>query len=201
MFAAADRSPGALWIGGLAYHSLTVQMIVCIVVLSATGSIDTLRVAVAAAILGGFVTIAISGALPAAGNMFDAAAYRHLWPSVAWIERDLIAGLRDGSWRTLDLTRVMGIVSFPSYHATLPVILAWAQRDVRGWRVAAAVWAGVTIVFTPLFGGHYGVDVLAGLAVALVAIAAAPYLVWRRHGKMAARRTDEAGSGVCNGVV
>jgi hypothetical protein len=128
----------------------------------------------------GFATILVSGLVPAAGNLFDPADYRHLWPSIAWMERDLIAGLRDGTGRVLDLSYLMGIVSFPSFHATLPVILAWAQRDVRGLRVAAPVWGAVTVLATPLFGGHYAVDVLGGLALAVPAIAVAPWLARRR---------------------
>jgi hypothetical protein len=170
----ADMMPGALWLGGIAYESLTTQMIVCIVVLSATGRTDALRTAVAAAILSGAVTIAISGVVPAMGNLFDPAAYRHLPASIAWQERGLIAGLRDGSERVFDFSRLMGIVSFPSYHSTLPVILAWALRDVRFLRVAAPVSAAVTILATPIFGGHYGVDVLGGLSLAVLAIAIAP---------------------------
>lgn len=166
VFRAADQAPVALWIGGFAYHSLTLQMIVAIVALSACGQAERLARTVAAAILAGFVTIALSGAMPAMGNVFDPTQYRHLWPSIAWLEQDLIAGLRNGSRRILDLTQLMGIVSFPSYHATLPVLLAWAQRDIRGLRWTAPVWAGVTILATPLFGGHYGVDVIAGLALA-----------------------------------
>ncbi len=177
VFDALDGHPVALWVGGVAYHSLTVQMIVCIVVLSAVGRFDALRIAVAAAIVGGFATILISGAMPAMGNVFDPAGYRRLWPSVAWMERAMIAGLRDGSWRTLDLTQLMGIVTFPSFHATLPIILARAQRDVPVWRIVAPVWAGVTIVATPVFGGHYGVDVLAGIAIAPPAIVAGAYIV------------------------
>lgn len=179
LFAAADRSGAALWIGGLAYHSLTVQMIVAIVVLSAAGQARRLSLAVTAAILSGFVTILLSGATPAMGNVFDPAGYRHLWPSVAWAEQDMLRGLRSGTWRTLDLTQLMGIVTFPSYHATLPVILARAQRDRPGWRVIAPVWAGLTIVATPLFGGHYAVDVLAGIGLAIVALWVAPVLVRR----------------------
>jgi hypothetical protein len=181
VFAAADRSVAMLWMGGLAYHSLTLQMIVAIVVLSANAQATRLRVAVAAAILGGFATILISGVTPAMGNVFDPADYDHLWRSVAWMEQDMLRGLRAGTWRTLDLTQLMGIVSFPSYHATLPVILAWAQRDVRGWRLVAPVWAGLTIIATPLFGGHYGVDVLAGILIAVIALTIAPVFVSRRQ--------------------
>ncbi len=201
VFAAADKAPAALWLGGFAYHSLTLQMIVCIVVLSAAGQAHRLTVAVTAAILGGFATILISGVMPAMGNLFDPAAYHRLWPSIAWMERDMIAGLRDGSYRTLDLTQLMGIVSFPSYHATLPVILAWAQRDARGWRrVVAPLWAGVTIVATPVFGGHYGVDVLGGLAMAPPAIAAATLMVRGRRGTISGRR-QVTRLGACDDVV
>jgi len=181
IYRAADAAPPAIWVGLLAYHSLVAQMIVCIVALSATGRTDTLRTAVAAAIISGLVTIMISGAMPAMGNVFDPAAYRNLWPSVAWAERDLIAGLRDGRSRVLDLSDLMGIVTFPSYHAALPVILAWAQRDVPLLRVVAPLWAILTIAVTPLFGGHYGVDVLAGLGLAVVAITIAPSVVARRN--------------------
>lgn len=56
-----DKFPPAIWVLGLAYHSLTVQMIVVIVALSDLSKFDTLRTAVCAAILSGFVTILISG--------------------------------------------------------------------------------------------------------------------------------------------
>lgn len=195
LFRLADSLPPLLWVGGAAYHSLTVQMVVCIVVLSATGRVDALRMAVAAAVAGGFATIAISGLVPAAGNLFDPGDYRHLWPSIAWMERDLIAGLRDGTGRVLDLSFLMGIVSFPSFHATLPVILAWSQRDVRVMRIAAPAWGMVTILATPLFGGHYAVDVLAGLALAVPAIAIAPWLTrGRSRSGAAAPRTEPIAS-------
>ncbi|GGB30113.1 hypothetical protein GCM10011380_19450 [Sphingomonas metalli] len=170
VFAAADRSGALLWIGGIAYHSLPVQMVVCIVVLSATSRNAALQTTVTAAIACGMATILISGAIPAMGNVFDPDRYSALWPSVAWLERDLIAGLRDGSQRSIDLTQLWGIVTFPSYHAALPLILAWGLRDVPWLRVIAPVWAALTILATPVFGGHYGVDVLAGIAMAPAAL-------------------------------
>jgi membrane-associated phospholipid phosphatase len=176
----ADRHPAAIWIGGIAYHSLIPQMIVCIVALSATERLVALRRAVAAAILGGILTIAVSGVMPAMGNVFDPDRFRHLWPSVAWADRLLIADLRGGAARIIDLEHMTGIVSFPSYHATLAVILAWGLRDVPRLRIVAPVWAGVTILATPLFGGHYAVDVFAGLALAGLVVALAPYLAASR---------------------
>ena len=174
--AALDAEPVLVWAGALAYHSLIGQMVAVILALAAAGRVEQLRAAVCAAVLGGFATILLAAAMPAVGNLFDPAAYRHLWPSVAWQERGIIAGLRDGSLRVLDLSAMMGIVSFPSYHATLAAIFVWAFRGVRWGRVGGA-WAVLTILATPVFGGHYVVDVLAGLALAPVCVAAARRLV------------------------
>jgi membrane-associated phospholipid phosphatase len=171
VLAALDRWPVAVLVLGVAYHSLSIQMIVVILLLAHAGRFQTLRMTVAAAVLAGFVTILVSRAMPAAGNLFDPGRYRHLWPSIAWLERDLIAGLRDGTGRTLDLTQLMGIVSFPSYHATLAALFVWCAGDLPRQRVGLSAWAVLTIVATPVFGGHYLVEVLAGLALAPTAIA------------------------------
>lgn len=179
MLGVLDKAPPAVWLLGLAYHSLTVQMIVVIVALSGLAKFDTLRTTVCAAILSGFVTILISGLTPAMGNLFDPAAYRHIWPSVAWLEQGLISGLRDGSHRVLDLTMLMGIVSFPSFHATLAAIFIWSFRAIPRFSVAGRAWAVLTILATPIFGGHYGVDVIMGLILAPPAIVAANHLTRR----------------------
>ncbi len=168
VFAAADRMPAALlMLGGIAYHSLVLQMVVSIVLLAGAGRLQRLRTMVAAAILSGTVTVLISGVMPALGNLFDPLHYKALWPSVAWLDRDLVLRLRDGTLRQVDLSHMTGIVSFPSYHAALPVILVWGLRPFSRIRAPATVWAGLTIVATPLFGGHYAVDVLAGLVLAI----------------------------------
>ncbi|WP_181814715.1 phosphatase PAP2 family protein [Sphingomonas aracearum] len=177
ILAASDRLPAPLLlVGGVAYHSLVLQMVGCIVVLAGTGRSERLRTTVAAAILAGAVTILLSGLLPAVGNLFDPDRYRTLWPSVAWRDHPLILGLRTGAVRQVDLSHMTGIVSFPSYHAALPVILVWGLYPVARLRAPAAIWAGLTILATPLFGGHYVVDVLAGLLLAIGALAVAARL-------------------------
>ncbi len=176
-----DRCPPAIWLFGLAYHSLTLQMIFVIVALSGQAKFDTLRTMVCAAILSGFVTILISGLTPAMGNLFDPSRYVHLWPSIAWLEQGLISGLRDGSLRELDLTMLMGIVSFPSFHATLAAIFIWAFGAMPRFALAGRTWAILTIVATPVFGGHYGIDVIMGLILAPPAIIAARHLTRRRQ--------------------
>ncbi|HVF94430.1 MAG TPA: phosphatase PAP2 family protein [Sphingomonas sp.] len=179
LLASLDRMPPLVWVLGLAYHGLIAQMILLIVALSHVGKLATLRIMVAAAILSGFATIMVSAAVPAFGNLFDPAGFQHLWPSVAWTEIGLIAGLRDGSLRTLDLGAMMGIVTFPSFHATLSAIFIWAFRRVPRLAVPGSCCAVLTIAGTPVFGGHYGVDVIAGLLIAPPAIVAARWLTSR----------------------
>ena len=181
VLALLDKCPAAIWLLGLAYHSLTVQMIVVIIALSGMAKFDRLRTMVCAAILSGFVTILISGFTPAMGNLFDPSHYVHLWPSIAWLEQGLISGLRDGSLRVLDLTMLMGIVSFPSFHATLAAIFIWAFGAMPRLALAGRAWAILTIVATPVFGGHYGVDVIMGLILAPPAIIAARRLTQHRQ--------------------
>jgi hypothetical protein len=171
--AALDTSIVATWLLTIAYHSLIPQMVLVILLLSAAGLHEQLRITVLAAVLAGFATILFSGPMPAMGNIFDASAYRHLLPSVATLHADIIVGLRDGSLRTIDLRQMMGIVTFPSYHAALALIFIAAFRHLPRFRKAGATLAGLTIFATPVSGGHYGVDVLAGLALALISLAAA----------------------------
>lgn len=170
---ALDRSFAAVWLLTIAYHSLIAQMVLAILVLAAVGKHRELRRLVLAAVLAGLATILASGLLPAVGNLYDAAHYRHLPPSVAAWHYEVIVGLRDGSLRIIDLRQMMGIVTFPSYHAALALLFIWAFRQVPRTRVAGTIWAGLTIVATPISGGHYGVDVLAGLLLGVVALLAA----------------------------
>ncbi len=171
-----DAMPPLVWVLGAAYGSLIAQMVVVILALAAAGRLERLRAAVCAAVLAGFATVLVAALVPAMGNLFDPAGYHHLWPSIAWRERGIIGGLRDGSLRVIDLSAMMGIVSFPSYHATLAAIFIWAFRGLPSGRVGAG-WAALTIVATPVFGGHYAVDVLAGLLLAPVSVWAAKRLV------------------------
>lgn len=126
-----DRSAALSLTTVLAYHSLIPQMIVAVVALSATARFASLRMMVFAALLAGFATILISGAVPALGVLINPSHYRHLPPSIAWVHKDEVAALRDGSLRQVDLGAMTGIVSFPSYHAALAAIFIWSSVRCR----------------------------------------------------------------------
>jgi membrane-associated phospholipid phosphatase len=161
------------------YMSLTLQMTTAALGLAFTGRLLRLRVYLLAFILAALITIAISALLPAAGAWpyygLTAADSPHITPAVStsW---PVFYGLRDGSFRTLVAIGSEGIISFPSLHASLAVILVIAvwPIPVLGW--AALILNVAMLVATPIDGSHYFSDVLAGIAVAVFSFAAASWI-------------------------
>jgi membrane-associated phospholipid phosphatase len=83
--------------------------------------------------------------------------------------RDLPA-LRDGSLREIDMKALAGIITFPSFHAAAAVLFLWALWGVWWMRPLALIANGAMLLATPIGGGHYFVDVFAGVAVAVISI-------------------------------
>jgi hypothetical protein len=167
------------------YLSLSVQMTAVVLLLGFTGRLSWLRVYMLAFLFAAFTTIAMSALLPAQGAWLHhgiMAANPEMLPvsSPSWPVFD---GLRDGSIRTLMAVGAQGIITFPSLHAALAVILIAAF-----WPIPKVRWCGFTInalmlMATPVDGSHYIVDILAGIAIAVVCLMAARWLVMRmtRH--------------------
>ncbi len=78
--------------------------------------------------------------------------------------------VRDGSLRELSVTHLAGVLTFPSFHAVSAILYGWAFWPLRWVRPLAVAWNAMMLVATPLGGGHYLVDVLAGIVVAIGAI-------------------------------
>jgi hypothetical protein len=164
----------------ITYLSLIPQIIAVVLLLGFTGRLAWLRAYMLAFILAALVTIAISVFLPAKGawlyyGITDATGRLPIshtsWP--------VFFGLRDGSFRLLTGDSGEGIITFPSLHAALAVILI-----VAFWPVAIARWIAVAVnslmlVATPIDGSHYFIDVLAGIVIALLCFATARALVMR----------------------
>ena len=90
--------------------------------------------------------------------------------------------------RHLELLGLGGIVTFPSFHAASAVLFGWALWAVRWLRPLALLINGAMLAATPLNGGHYFIDLIAGVAIAVLAIVAA-----RRVGQIIARRQSGFG--------
>jgi len=140
-----------------------------------TAQLDTfLRLCIVATL----ATIVLSGPFPATGT------WKHFAGTVpaaqlAWLSH--FEALRDGSLRDIPLREMQGLISIPSLHAVQAVLLVNAMRGTR-LLPAFVVLDAAMIASTPVSGGHYFVDVLAGALLACVLIA------------LERRRTSRAGA-------
>jgi hypothetical protein len=139
------------------------------------------------------VTTIVSALVPAIGVYqqigLDPAALPSLDPR-AYLDqvRDL-APVREGVLRHLDLFGLAGIVTFPSFHAASAVLYAWAFWPVWWMRPVAIIANGAMLASTPIDGGHYFIDLAAGIAIAVLAIVAARAASRYAAGQTATART------------
>lgn len=176
---AVDERP---WLGALftfAYASFMPQAIVLITVLSFSGEGTRIRVVVLAMMIAGLFTILISGFLPAMAMFvhlgLSPADYPNLNPAASFVHVADMAGLRSGAPFRLDLMRAEGIITFPSYHAALGMLLLIGPATSRWVRWPFWFLNLTMIAATPIDGGHYFIDVAAGLGIAV-----ASYFLARR---------------------
>jgi len=140
---------------------------------------DRLRVFTLANAIGLTATLALFALFPAAST-FTRAGVTEIADFAVQFD-----AVREHGLRVLDPMRLTGLISFPSYHALLAVLVACAfWRLPKLFPFALALEVAI-IAFSPLIGGHYFADILAGVAMGLVAFYAAA-----RIG--APRRTTEA---------
>lgn len=166
----------------LAYSSMLPQVAVLTVALA---TIDPPRVYrfCAALALSALTCIALWALAPSFGA-FSVYALDMRNPALALdgaYARELVGLLRHGPG-LISPTDAKGLIGFPSYHATMALLVMWFARDIRLLRWPALALNGAVLLATPVQGGHHLVDVLGAFPVALAAIAAVQWL---------ARRGDE----------
>jgi hypothetical protein len=129
-----------------------------------------------------FFTLAVGAVWPA----LDAFVYyqpaaelrTNILPTAGVYHMQFVPGLRDGSLRIIDFDTIEGLTTFPSFHTIEGVILVWCARGMRWLFVPTLVATVLMLASTPINGGHYAVDLIAGAAVALVAIAVYHRAAW-----------------------
>lgn len=172
-----DQSAIAIAWLKLAYASLIPQVIVLVLVLGFTNRLAELRIVMLAAIVAGTVTVILSSLFPAVSNYIhlglSARDFLHVDPFAGDVHMRDFNALRDGTSGALEFGKMEGIITFPSYHAGLSVVTLWGFWASR---IAWVRWPGIllaasTIVATPVDGGHYLVDIIAGAAIAVLALA------------------------------
>lgn len=91
------------------------------------------------------------------------------------------SALRDGAMRVFDLGQMQGLVSLPSYHTAMALFFVQAMRWTRTGLVAAGLLNALMLLATPTEGGHYLVDVVAGVGLWALTAGVLRIVVARRH--------------------
>ena len=160
-----------LWLG---YVSMIPQLGVLAVLLAWQGRFGWLRILLDAFALCALTAIAISALLPAVDADVVFGAVAPLKAADGWhsgvLRIDHFLGLHDGSLLRIPVMESTGIVTFPSFHTMCGVLFAICFAQYRMLRWPAVVLNGLLIAATPVEGGHYLIDALAGVALAVAII-------------------------------
>jgi len=176
MMRTVDQSPIATATMVYAYPSLIPQIVVLVCALGFMARLTVLRTVMLAAMLCGGICILISAFMPAVAYPVHMGLkpdeFDHLVPWPGYMKMGDFNALREGTIEQLDFTAMHGLITFPSYHAGLSAVTLWGfwQSRVSWVRWPGVVLASLTIIATPVIGGHYLVDVIAGVAIAIACL-------------------------------
>jgi membrane-associated phospholipid phosphatase len=120
------------------------------------------------------VIVTLAGFLPAEGAYAfhepSAELFANLNSKAGMWHYNDFTGLRDGTFRIIDITKITGIVTFPSFHTALAIVAAYSMRGIRFVFPAMIALNTMVIISTLSEGGHYLIDVLIGGILAICAI-------------------------------
>jgi membrane-associated phospholipid phosphatase len=170
---ALDHSPQLLMLLNGAYATFTAQLIGAALVLVIAGRVSELDRFFVTFACASIIAEGLSVLVPTLGPIWalaNNAQFANL-PTLGRTTAEIVLALRDKTLATIDFEAVNGIISFPSVHATVAIIVPYALRWNRWvfWPIASL--DAVMLVSAVPSGNHYLADVLAGVAVGVVAIA------------------------------
>lgn len=126
------------------------------------------------------IAVLVSGLFPAvAAYAYFGITASDIPAATAWYDPGTIEGLHSGALTVIGLGSLDGIVTFPSFHAAAAVLLGRAFWNVRVLRWPFVVLNGLMLTAAVPIGGHYVVDILAGIVTAGIGLYAAARIMRR----------------------
>jgi hypothetical protein len=167
------RNPWVLWPSNFAYSSMFFQFALVPLVLFWSGRARRGWAMIGAWALAGALSCAVFPFFPTHGPFVYFGLPEGYLPDLKirwpWQYGAVIDQVRAGV--PVDIGQTMGgLIEFPSFHAAAAVIFSWAILPVRRLRWAVLALNIAMIAAIPIRGAHYFVDVLGGIAVAILAI-------------------------------
>ncbi|MGH7781120.1 MAG: phosphatase PAP2 family protein [Candidatus Binataceae bacterium] len=143
------------------YQSFLPQIVLSILYLAHTSRTDRNSELLWTGIISLTITSLIAGCAPALGPFVPGAA--PAWTTV------LIA-LRAGALSHFTFNKLEGVITMPSFHAVVAILLIYAHRPPLKSFYPMLVLNVLMLASAPAQGSHYLVDVVAGIVVAVVSI-------------------------------
>jgi membrane-associated phospholipid phosphatase len=168
-----DHSWRLLGVLNGAYATFTAQLVGAALALVIAGKIRELERFFIIFACASISAEALSVLLPTLGPIWalaDHGRFTNL-PTLGRTTAEIVLALRDKTLGTIDFEAVNGIISFPSMHAAVAIIVPYALRWNRWifWPIAAL--DAVMLASAVPSGNHYLADVIAGVTVGAMAIA------------------------------
>jgi membrane-associated phospholipid phosphatase len=160
------------------YMSLGPEMLILFFALELLGHHNQARAFLRWFMASAIATVIIGILIPAAG----AFVYYHLPVASTTGYVAQWADLRNGTLRTINPLDNQGLVVFPSFHTSLAVLCACAAWPLRILRYPLLALNLLIILSSPAMGGHYFIDIIAGIILAALTISLRGYIlsgIWR----------------------
>jgi len=161
------------------YMSLGPEMLILFFALELLGHHHQARAFFLWIIVSTIAALGIGALMPAAG----AFVYYHLPVASTTGYVSQWADLRNGTLRIINPFDNQGLVVFPSFHAVLAVLCANAARPLRILKYPLLALNLLIILSSPFEGGHYFIDIIAGIILAALTISLPGHIlsgIWRR---------------------
>lgn len=155
------------------YQSYGLQAVILIPALFIRGHSDQGQRFVMVFFITGMITAFLASVIPAEAMYLhfhvDPTIYTHLEPAASILHEPELMAMRN---RTSDVLVYpgMGLVTFPSFHTVMAIILIYASIPLPLMRLWAIPVNLGMIISTPFHGGHYLIDVMAGFIIGFVGV-------------------------------
>jgi membrane-associated phospholipid phosphatase len=146
-----------------AYKSIAWQQFPVILVSGFFSPVERLNEFIGLVIVSSLIVIVMVSLFPAQGAFF----YYHQSNALGRIWVSDFLSIWNGRMPVIDLSRLQGLVTMPSFHTCIAIFYIYALRDHRWLMWPALILNCLMILATPVYGGHYLLDVLAGLLLSI----------------------------------
>lgn len=173
-----------LAVANVVYGSLWWQTILLAILLCATGRRERCWQFALVWAVSLSIALAIFALAPGTGPYVLHHLSHDAVPDIAsdggWRSPAMLHHLRNAGAVHIRPTDMVGIVQFPSFHTASACLFCWGLWPVRAARLMVIPWNIVLVFATIPIGGHYLIDIVSGVLLAIVGVATAQAAFVRR---------------------